>query len=157
MATATPVPTVTATPAATPEATVSPTPTATPVASTTQPAAPDPVSLGDQLAQVDPLVWAALLGVLVIPFLVQGLKKLVKHLGAPLTSRISLALLGVVSSATAYLVNVLSTGVLDKLGNPILSLLLTAFIIFATGSATYTVVMKKSPQTSPELPVNENP
>lgn len=162
---ATPVPSATpvksVAPTATPVATAAPTQTLV-----AQPSVPEALTLQQQLGQVDPLIYASFLGLLVVPFVVQLVKKFFVWLASKvkktevvdLGRRVNTALLALTASATSYLVNTLGNGELDKLQNPLLVLLLTAGIIFATGTAAYQIVLKKdSAPTAPELPIVTEP
>jgi hypothetical protein len=157
LATPAPTPTLTLTPSPTATPSVSASPSASPQSQTLvpQPNIPPTLSLPQYLSLVDPLFWASLLGLIVIPLVLQLLKKWAKYLGTDLGGRVKTLLLGVVSGATAYLLDTVNSGVLDQLHNTPLQLLLTAAVVFVTGTTTYQLVLKK-PETQ-ELPTTENP
>lgn len=137
-------------------------PTATPVAvsSTVQPS--DNVNLIGQIQHVDPLIWTALAGILIVPFVHQGIKKGVKFLNEPQHRVTNYVLATLLSVVVGLLTDLQNSGVLTQLHNPALATLLASALSYLLGQQVYGFFIKtnqeaKANSVPSELPTVLNP
>lgn len=136
-------------------------PSATPVATQSlvlQPApSVAPVNLATQLGHVDPLIWAALVGALVVPFLQQWVKKFATFLNDPKHRTTNYLITGVVNLLVGYAFTLQNSGVLARLHNPVLAGVLTTALSFLLGQQVYGFFIKTNEQLSKVVPPNVVP
>jgi hypothetical protein len=165
----------TPTPTATPVVSLSPSPSASPTASPQSqvavivhdPVAPHP-TLTQQLGQIDPLFWAAFAGALIIPWLLQGVKKIAGLLGAELARRAKVLLSLGLNAANGLLLQTVTGGVLGRLNSPALEFAIYTAVSFVVTNVTYEIVARRNQDATVttgapdlietgELPMVENP
>lgn len=145
----------------TPTATIAPVATATPVAVQSIVAQPNTINptLASQIGHVDPLVWTALLGTLVVPFIHQLIKRVVKALHDPKHRTTNYAIAGLLSVLVGVLTDLQNSGALSRLHNPLLATALSAALSFTLGQQVYGFVVKTNEQQTvlDSLPVVTEP
>jgi len=134
--------TATLSPSPSPVVEISPTPVA---ASTVVPTSPN-LTLGSQIQHVDPLVWAALAGVLVVPFVHQLIKRFVTKLNDPTHRTTNYAIAGLLSIVVGVLTDLQNSGALTKLHNPALAAVLSAGLSYILGQNVYGFFVKTNEQ-----------
>lgn len=123
------------------------------------PSGTNDVSLLTQVSHVDPLIWAALLGTLVVPLIHQLLKKGIKSLHDPKHRTTNYAIAGGLSLVVGLLTDLQNSGALTRLHNPILATILSASLSFLLGQQVYGFFVKTNEKQTEldKLPVVVNP
>lgn len=143
-----------------------PAPTPVPVAATpvvtqtsTAPAVQDQhVTLVGQLQAVDPTIYAALVSVLVLPFVHQGIKALAKRASKKISRPGNYLLATFLSGVVGLLLTLQNSGALTQLHSPLLAAVLYTGISFICGQNVYGLYVKtrseldEATTTSMELP-----
>lgn len=144
----------------------SPVPSTTPVAAqTVVPSHADAaqVTLISQLQHVDPLLWTALAGVLVVPFLHQVIKRFATFLHDPRHRTTNYLIAGLLSLLVGVLTDLQNSGALSRLHNPALATILSAALSYTLGQQVYGYFVKTNEQLKQadvvdnSLPVDLNP